>query len=65
MTDFETHPIGTQDNLDLLREVYEAAKSYRQLDQMTGTPISRDSRHKSEALLDLAILNYQELEAGD
>jgi len=62
MTDFEAHPIGTQDKLDLLREVYEAAKSYRELDQMTGIPISRDSRRKAESLLDLAILNYQELE---
>ena len=62
MTDFAVHPIGTQDKLDLLREVYEAAKSYRDLDQMTGIPISRDSRRKSEALLDLAILNVEEFE---
>ncbi len=60
MSDFETLPIGSQDRLDLYREVYEAAKSYRDLAHMSGVPIERDARRKAAALLDLAILNVEE-----
>ena len=60
MSDFETHPIGTQTRLDLYREVYHTAKRLRELDTLTRTMIIRDSRRQAEALLDLAISNYQE-----
>ena len=60
MNDFETHPIGTQNKLDLFDEVYHTAKRLRELDTLTRTMIIRDSRRQAEALLDLAISNYQE-----
>lgn len=46
-------------NPDLLREVYYAAKRLRELDNLTRTMIVRDSRREAEALLDLAISNYE------
>jgi len=64
MNDFETHPIGTKDRLDLMREVVAAAIALRQLDLMTGIPIARDSRRKAEGLLDDAIRDYEEFENG-
>ena len=62
MSDFEVHPIGTQTRLDLYDEVLHTAKRLRALDNLTRTMIIRDSRRNAEALLDLALSNYQESE---
>ena len=62
MTDFAVHPIGTQDRLDLYREVFEAAKSLRELSSMIM--VKRDSRRKAENDLDKAINDYEELFGG-
>jgi hypothetical protein len=43
---------------ELLREVYLAAKRLREVD--TAKQIVRDARQKAEAMLDLAIINYEE-----
>lgn len=52
----------TSGELDLLREVYKAAKSLREHNTITAVPIYAGTRRELEALLDLAILNYQERE---
>jgi hypothetical protein len=57
MNQVEIVDLGTT---DLLREVYHAAKRLREPDNLTRTMIIRDSRRQSEALLDLAISNYEE-----
>ena len=47
---------------ELLREIYIAAKRLREINTEIGVPIVRDARQKAEAMLDLAIMNYEEYE---
>lgn len=47
-------------NNELLQEIYIAAKRLREINTATGVPIVRDARQKAEAMLDLAIMNYEE-----
>ena len=45
-----------------LPEVYLAAKRLREIETAIEVPIVRDARQKAEAMLDLAIMNYEEFE---
>ena len=54
----------TKDQRDRYWEVYLCAKDVRDLDEMTGVPIKRDSRKKAISSLNMVINDVEEWELG-